>query len=535
MRYDTNADDVRRAGGRALAQGALIVRLLGRAVLVVVRIPLVLSLFCFLLAYAHIVLYLGGVWQPGFPRAFTAWVAFLIAIPVWAAVRFLSVLVAHGLAKRCAYRFRPPSREQEGYMMLNTRGSEEDGPPPPPPPRSRLPTAAAAWCAFQLVLYASLILPGLYHLRHYESPSDIRLRPALQRALAATTPNPAGYAPVKERIFIAAAFHQNEDVLPYWTRSIRQAIVYLGTANVFVSVVENYSTDRSPELLRAFARELDALHVPHRILVSDETVPRPPQLEWNARIEFLAAIRNQALEPLVHSGGYDRVLFSNDIYIEPESVLELLATRDGDYDFACGLDFGHFGAYDMWVLRDRAGRLTAAYWPYFLDPASLGAVKRGAPAPVYACWNGLVAFRADPVLPVALRSNRTLSPAPLPTPPPPGNPYRAAVGPSPALTPPLRFRASAPGECYSSESFLLPHDFRRVMGLEGVYANPAVASAYVWRYYVWHKWVLRAPPVRWFVERVWDGAWMQYARMVVGDPEQVWVWDGVECHPWWAH
>lgn len=54
-----------------------------------------------------------------------------------------------------------------------------------------------------------------------------------------------------------------------------------------------------------------------------------------------------------------------------ESMLELLATRDGDYNLACGLDFGHFGAYNMWVLRDRVGRLTAGIWPYFLDATSM--------------------------------------------------------------------------------------------------------------------------------------------------------------------
>ncbi|CDO75219.1 hypothetical protein BN946_scf184808.g5 [Trametes cinnabarina] len=88
-------------------------------------------------------------------------------------------------------------------------------------------------------------------------------------------------------------------------------------------------------------------------------------------------------------------------------------------------------------------------------------------------------------------------------------------------TPPLRFRASVEGdECYSSESFLLPYDFRRIMGLERVFVNPLVINGYVWKYYVWHKWVLRQRMVKWFVERVWDGAWMQYARMVVGDPKK---------------
>ncbi|KAI0357306.1 hypothetical protein OH77DRAFT_1476870 [Trametes cingulata] len=542
MRHDSY--DARRLGLQLLSHALFAFRILGRSLAFLFRLPLLFQLLSFAYlwryAYNYCLDFLGGVWEPAFPKGWTLWISFLAAVPVWAAVQIVWLVLWFALTRRCAtgrLKGWSTAREQDGYMMLNGRGSsEEDGPPPSPTtysPRSRLPRLATVWCVLQLVLYITLVLAGLDAYKHYEHPPDVRLRPALQRALADPHPDPTGYAPRREKIFIAAAFHQNEQVLPYWTRAMRQAIVYLGTANVFVSVVENYSTDRSPDILRAFAADLERMGVQHRVLVQDETVEKPEHVEWNARIEFLAAIRNQALEPLLQSGGYDRVLFSNDIYIEPESILELLDTRRGDYDFACGLDFGHFGAYDMWVLRDRAGRLTAGIWPYFFDAASYEAIKAEQPVPVETCWNGIVAFRADPLLPVHLRKNDTLSQSPLARPPPPNHPWASRLGPSPALTPPLKFRASVEGECYSSESFLLPYDFRRVMGLEKVYANPLVVNAYVWPYYVWHKWVLRQRHVKWFVERVWDGAWMQYKRMVVGDAKSVWVWDGIECHPWW--
>ncbi|TBU36820.1 cryptococcal mannosyltransferase 1-domain-containing protein [Dichomitus squalens] len=318
---------------------------------------------------------------------------------------------------------------------------------------------------------------------HYEHPGDIRFRPALRKTLAERHPSPRGYAR-GEKVFIAAAFHQNEQVLPYWTQTTLDAITYLGTDNVFVSVVENYSSDRSPELLREFASELDKRGVKNRILVQDETIKKPEKV---------------ALEPLLAHGGYDKVLFSNDIFIEPESVIELLETRDGDFDFACGLDFGHFGAYDMWVLRDRVGHLTAGIWPYFFDTAGYEAMKKENPVPVFTCWNGIVVFQADPA----------------------GHPWAKKLGPSPALTSPLVFRASVEGECYSSESFLLPYDLRRIMGLNKIYANPRVVNGYVWKYYAWHKWVLRERHVKWFIEQVWDGAWIQYARMIVGDAKKV--------------
>lgn len=63
----------------------------------------------------------------------------------------------------------------------------------------------------------------------------------------------------------------------------------------------------------------------------------------NARIQFLSDTRNRALEPLVQFGGYDRVVFSNDVFFEAESVVELLETKGGDYDMACGLDLSVWG------------------------------------------------------------------------------------------------------------------------------------------------------------------------------------------------
>ena len=61
------------------------------------------------------------------------------------------------------------------------------------------------------------------------------------------------------------------------------------------------------------------------------------------RIPFLSALRNRVLEPLIENGGYDKVIFSNDIFVEPETIIELVYTADGEYDMACGMDYGHWG------------------------------------------------------------------------------------------------------------------------------------------------------------------------------------------------
>lgn len=111
-----------------------------------------------------------------------------------------------------------------------------------------------------------------------------------------------------------------------------------------MSIVESYSSDDSPALLRAFETKLQAMSVPNRILTHDTSVPRPPSMVTGPpRIDFLAATRNFVLEPLTVHGGYDRVLFSNDVFVEAESIVELLETNRGEYDMACGLDFQQWG------------------------------------------------------------------------------------------------------------------------------------------------------------------------------------------------
>jgi hypothetical protein len=89
------------------------------------------------------------------------------------------------------------------------------------------------------------------------------------------------------------------------------------------------------------------MKVQRRILLQHDAIPRPkPFLTNHPRIEFLAASRNVPLEPLqdgLRGTNFDRVLYSNDVFTTAESVVELLTTRQGDYDMVCGLDFAHWG------------------------------------------------------------------------------------------------------------------------------------------------------------------------------------------------
>lgn len=522
----------------------------GRFALVALRFPGVVEILTLVYLFRKYddkwCQYYCGVNEKMYPRAWVVWVVFLATIPTFATAMLVWLIGSAAvmwLVERRGQRWKKTRRDagdDAGYMLLREEEGGYNSPPPSPTtatPRrtwiSHFPSIYTLTWVIRVAAYTVLVFYADYHYKHYENPQDIRFRPALQHALAQKSPDRAGYAK-GEKIFIAASFFNNEDVLPYWTQTMLDVITYLGRDNVFVSIVESNSADRSPDLLRDFDRKLDGLSVQRRILVKDDAVPKPSDMSWNNRIDFLAAVRNRAMEPLVEHGGYDRVLFSNDIYVEPESVIELLETADGAYDMACGLDFAHFGAYDMWVLRDRIGHLASGIWPYFFDAADYTAMKEGAPVPVFTCWNGITVFAADPLVPVHLRTNRTLSTSPLQRPPPPTHPLANTVRDSPAVTPPLSFRSSPRGEgCFSSESFLLPYDMRRIMGLERIYVNPRVIAGYTWKFYVWFKWILRHPFVQWFVEEMYDGAWMQYARTIVGEESEVYTWDGGDCHPWW--
>ncbi|KAJ6514137.1 hypothetical protein DFH09DRAFT_1374064 [Mycena vulgaris] len=162
------------------------------------------------------------------------------------------------------------------------------------------------------------------------------------------------------------------------------------------------------------------------------------------------------------------------------------------------------------------------------------AAMEDEPAPVFTCWNGIVAFRADPVLPIPLRTAGRLSVSPLSRPLPATHPaYPQPASLTPALTPPLAFRSSGERECFSSESFNLPYDLRRRFDMQRIYVNPRVITGYEWKYYVWFKYIPRHWLVVWWIKTVEAGNGMQFAKMVVGDAKRVWTWDGGECHPWW--
>jgi alpha-1,3-mannosyltransferase len=129
---------------------------------------------------------------------------------------------------------------------------------------------------------------------------------------------------------------------------------------VFISIYESNSDDGTGIYLAEYRESLDELGIPNQVvpMVKDEGDTWPygtsPQ-----RIEFLARLRNKAMEPIQSADPdhrlenwreFTKVIFLNDIRFEWEDIVRLIATRaegkeNEDYDVACAMDFGEYGEY----------------------------------------------------------------------------------------------------------------------------------------------------------------------------------------------
>ncbi|KAH7107807.1 cryptococcal mannosyltransferase 1-domain-containing protein [Auriculariales sp. MPI-PUGE-AT-0066] len=442
----------------------------------------------------------------------------MFALPIWSSCMLLSIY----LEDRRTQSTRLRQLEADEHHLLTPIDAHAA--------ESRMPRRPTRSSKFEQSMYLSISLVGLllFATRH---PSEAS-RHSTKVWRATKELKREGHW-VGEKVYIAALFYNNEPILPQWTREMIKVIRVLGPDNVYVSVMESWSTDRTALLLEEFDRSLEALNVKRRVLTKHNSIRRPdPFLTDKARIEFLAASRNVPLESL-QSGEtgmtFDRLLYSNDVLFTAETVIELLSTRYGDYDMACGLDFSPWGVCDGWVMRDRLGGFFSSLWPYIVEPAGMDAVSVNKPAQVLSCWNGIAAFRAEPFLPPQLRRNRTLSDHPLPPPPVSHPGYSLNQGKVPQELPALEFRGSALQECFSSECLLMPYDLRVLYGLNGIYVNPRVLVAYTWENYALWVRLMRHWLVRWWIEGWERGSGMHDALWIEGRHEDVWMWEGGAC------
>lgn len=249
------------------------------------------------------------------------------------------------------------------------------------------------------------------------------------------------YSP--ERVYIASLHWNNERILRSdWNKAVLELVNALGPENVFVSVYESGSWDKSKDALRELERDLEKAGVGKKIVLEDTThadlVAAPPEEKgWMAvspdgkkaprRIPYLSKLRNLSLQPLrelaENGTAFDHVLFLGDVVftvrvsmpsistrhhqpaaaslpqravtnapsLQVRDVIALLKTNNGRYAAACSLDFSKPPLfYDTFALRDAGGHEHASQtWPYFRSSKSRNALTRGEPVPVSSCWNGI--------------------------------------------------------------------------------------------------------------------------------------------------
>jgi hypothetical protein len=143
-----------------------------------------------------------------------------------------------------------------------------------------------------------------------------------------------------ERIYIASMHFNNERVIrDHWGPAVIELSKMFGKENVFVSVFESGSWDKTKRELHKMAQELERLEVPHRVEMSDAThkdeIENPDKGEgWIdtprgkrelRRIPFLAKLRNRTLQDLIDLNKkgehFDKVLFLNDVVFTVRHIL----------------------------------------------------------------------------------------------------------------------------------------------------------------------------------------------------------------------
>ena len=146
-----------------------------------------------------------------------------------------------------------------------------------------------------------------------------------------------------------------------------------------------------------------------------------PIAEGADRFSTLAQLRNLALRPLVedpttrYTTDGATVLFINDVALCPDDILELAHQRvQQDADMACAMDWidGHLPDplfYDSFIARSMSGNLffdipthplswdkaSDLFWD---EPIAKKRYAENQPFQVFACWNGMVAFTAQPIV-----------------------------------------------------------------------------------------------------------------------------------------
>ncbi|SPC64117.1 related to CAP59 (required for capsule formation) [Ustilago sp. UG-2017b] len=290
--------------------------------------------------------------------------------------------------------------------------------------------------------------------------------------------------PNNQTVFVAINLYNSEHLFPAFSNSLLQLAHQLGEDNVFFSIYESNSEDHTKQHLSQLQHSFNQRGIQNRVRMLDNT--RRQDLE---RIHRLAIIRNEALSPIsdgihgLHNRTFSKLVWLNDIFFRPESVLELLSTNEGRFDQVCALDYLPLGFYDTWVMRDVDGFRPTPLWPYFKREQDIASLRRGEPILVNSCWNGITIFDAKWFLPT-LQTDANATPIP---------------GPDGG---PLRFRTHP--ECLVSECLLPSYDIHiRSKERPLIFVNPRAVATYQYRDYLMYDVIMRSNIVNLW-SRIWQ-------------------------------
>ncbi|CBQ73793.1 related to CAP59 (required for capsule formation) [Sporisorium reilianum SRZ2] len=288
-----------------------------------------------------------------------------------------------------------------------------------------------------------------------------------------------------ETVFIAVNLYNSEHLFPAFSDSLLELVDHLGNDNVYISIYESNSHDRTKQLLSLLQHDLQLRGIQNSIRMLDNN--RRQDMD---RIERLAIIRNEALNPIqagvhgLHGRTFSKLIWLNDIFFRPESVLELLSTNEGHFDQVCALDYLPLGFYDTWVMRDVQSERPTPLWPYFKLESDIAALRKGDIIPVNSCWNGMTVFDAKWFLPTGVDGSRNTSAHP-------------GVDDGP-----IRFRTHP--ECLASECLLPSYDIHvRSKQRPLIFVNPKAVATYQWRDYYMYDCIMRSNIVNLW-SRIWQ-------------------------------
>ncbi|CAD6444960.1 de897cf1-be89-4430-bd77-6c5e4acd2183-CDS [Sclerotinia trifoliorum] len=228
---------------------------------------------------------------------------------------------------------------------------------------------------------------------------------------ASYTNPPKFSVPSDERVFIAANIVDPNLIDGLWGDNLVALVEEIGKERVFVSVYggPKDSLKRLNERLHGVEKRMVAEADDAIDLSTLHRVTLPSGQTRLKRVEFLADVRNKALDPITSgelTKKYERVLFLNDVIFEVQDALRLLwgtnVNEEGraEYKAVCGADFiTSWKYYDTYATRDTEGySIGVPIFPWFAgkgESTSRNDVLAGKDAVrVKSCWGGIVAFDA---------------------------------------------------------------------------------------------------------------------------------------------